>query len=288
VRKLTFFLAAVFSVLFAEKALCHATAFSIESKSLNSFRYEEMRVEEAAPLSIRTGRFLSVDPAMDLKKTVPNPQMWNRYAYVINNPIRYTDPDGREHLNEPGFTKSLSEANWSEAPPEIRLAFNAQGALLSMAAGGMAMRAASNGLFAAAIRFPRAVLALMGIGAGMTGAPSVNLGSGARPIAGAVNVDSLSPGFRGNMQQIQVAGDALALPFKNGSIGNVTAQNLPSMLLGQGGQKLAGELSRTMQSGSTLSITTQTPGALKAFAELLSKTFKDVAIEGSQLTAIRR
>jgi RHS repeat-associated protein len=42
------------------------------------------------------GRFLSVDPAMDLKKTLPNPQMWNRYAYVMNNPMRYTDPTGRE------------------------------------------------------------------------------------------------------------------------------------------------------------------------------------------------
>jgi RHS repeat-associated protein len=42
------------------------------------------------------GRFLSVDPSMDLKKTIRNPQEWNRYAYVENNPIRYTDPDGRE------------------------------------------------------------------------------------------------------------------------------------------------------------------------------------------------
>jgi RHS repeat-associated protein len=39
------------------------------------------------------GRFLSVDPGgFDPSK----PQSWNRYAYVMNNPIRYTDPDGRE------------------------------------------------------------------------------------------------------------------------------------------------------------------------------------------------
>src|SRR5204863_7143384 len=41
------------------------------------------------------GRFLSVDPAMDVKSNLKNPQGWNRYAYVVNNPIRYVDPDGR-------------------------------------------------------------------------------------------------------------------------------------------------------------------------------------------------
>ncbi|MEK6374096.1 MAG: RHS repeat-associated core domain-containing protein [Acidobacteriota bacterium] len=38
-----------------------------------------------------TGRFLSVDPGgWDLLL----PQSLNRYSYVLNNPIRYTDPDG--------------------------------------------------------------------------------------------------------------------------------------------------------------------------------------------------
>jgi hypothetical protein len=40
-------------------------------------------------------RFLSVDPALDLKRTLPSPQLWNRYTYVANNPLRYIDPDGR-------------------------------------------------------------------------------------------------------------------------------------------------------------------------------------------------
>ena len=33
------------------------------------------------------GRFLSVDPAMDVGKNLPRPQRWNRYSYVTNNPI---------------------------------------------------------------------------------------------------------------------------------------------------------------------------------------------------------
>ena len=40
------------------------------------------------------GRFLSVDPKLDLKRTLRNPQGWNRYAYVLNNPLRYVDPKG--------------------------------------------------------------------------------------------------------------------------------------------------------------------------------------------------
>jgi hypothetical protein len=96
VRKLTFFLAAVFSVLFAEKALCRGTTFSVEPESFNCFRYEEIRVEGPIERSIRTGRFLSVDPVLDGKKALVQPQRWNRYCYVENNPINRIDPDGRQ------------------------------------------------------------------------------------------------------------------------------------------------------------------------------------------------
>src|ERR1700756_2598478 len=73
-----------------------------------------------------TGRFLSVDPVPGKPS---RPQSWNRYSYVLNNPLRYVDPDGREHVNEPGFTKPLTEANWSDAPPIIQAAFYVEGAL---------------------------------------------------------------------------------------------------------------------------------------------------------------
>jgi RHS repeat-associated protein len=41
------------------------------------------------------GRFLSVDPIVDLKLAAPTPQTWNRYAYVRNNPLHFTDPTGK-------------------------------------------------------------------------------------------------------------------------------------------------------------------------------------------------
>jgi RHS repeat-associated protein len=40
------------------------------------------------------GRFLSVDPIIS-KGAMRRPQMWNRYAYVANNPINATDPTGK-------------------------------------------------------------------------------------------------------------------------------------------------------------------------------------------------
>jgi hypothetical protein len=39
------------------------------------------------------GRFLSVDPGFDVQSE--DPRSWNLYAYVSNNPINATDPDGK-------------------------------------------------------------------------------------------------------------------------------------------------------------------------------------------------
>jgi RHS repeat-associated protein len=40
------------------------------------------------------GRWVSPDPAGLAAVNPANPQSWNRYAYVLNNPLTYTDPDG--------------------------------------------------------------------------------------------------------------------------------------------------------------------------------------------------
>jgi RHS repeat-associated protein len=44
------------------------------------------------------GRFLSVDPK-GRYSPLSSPQKWNRYAYALNNPVRYTDPDGAEEVD---------------------------------------------------------------------------------------------------------------------------------------------------------------------------------------------
>jgi hypothetical protein len=45
-------------------------------------------------------RFLSTDPAVKRRKNSHFPQRWNRYAYSLNNPIKYVDPDGLDIINK--------------------------------------------------------------------------------------------------------------------------------------------------------------------------------------------
>jgi hypothetical protein len=48
---------------------------------------------QARYFSAQQGRFASVDPA-NAGASLGDPQSWNAYAYVSNNPLTYTDPDG--------------------------------------------------------------------------------------------------------------------------------------------------------------------------------------------------
>ncbi len=40
------------------------------------------------------GRFTTVDPLISLER-IGNPMTWNRYQYVLNNPLQFIDPDGQ-------------------------------------------------------------------------------------------------------------------------------------------------------------------------------------------------
>jgi RHS repeat-associated protein len=46
----------------------------------------------------RVGRFTTIDPVLDQQAALLDPQRWNRYGYVSNNPLRFVDPDGREQV----------------------------------------------------------------------------------------------------------------------------------------------------------------------------------------------
>ena len=57
--------------------------------------------------SPKLGRFLSPDTIVP---SYANPQSWNRYSYVGNNPLRYTDPTGHMQA-EDRFTSSNGTCN---------------------------------------------------------------------------------------------------------------------------------------------------------------------------------
>ena len=44
------------------------------------------------------GRFTGPDAHGFTRRTLKNPQKWNKYAYVLNNPLGYIDPNGLEEL----------------------------------------------------------------------------------------------------------------------------------------------------------------------------------------------
>ena len=48
--------------------------------------------------SSRQGRFISVDP-LGASAIISDPQSFNRYTYVLNNPLKYIDPDGLDAQN---------------------------------------------------------------------------------------------------------------------------------------------------------------------------------------------
>jgi RHS repeat-associated protein len=55
------------------------------------------------------GRSTSVDPEnCQARQDLSNPQSWNAYSYVNNNPLRYIDPDGNA-LDDPSYWQQLKE-----------------------------------------------------------------------------------------------------------------------------------------------------------------------------------
>ena len=60
-------------------------------------------------LSAKTARFTTTDPAFTLADNLVDPQRWNKYAYVRNNPMSRVDPDGRDAvwINNANGTSTL-------------------------------------------------------------------------------------------------------------------------------------------------------------------------------------
>ncbi|KAF0237095.1 MAG: YD repeat-containing protein, partial [bacterium] len=76
------------------------------------FRDEETSLDfaQARHFSSNQGRFTSVDP-LGKSAEIEDPQTWNRYAYVSNNPINDTDPLGLQRNR----TKEQSQVTYDAA-----------------------------------------------------------------------------------------------------------------------------------------------------------------------------
>src|SRR6185295_18411501 len=46
-------------------------------------------------MSAAEGRFISADPVMVMNQRLFDPQQWNMYSYVRNNPLRLVDSNGK-------------------------------------------------------------------------------------------------------------------------------------------------------------------------------------------------
>ena len=80
------------------------------------------------------GRFLSLDPNLDIREASREPQLWNRYAYVTNSPLRYIDDNGRERLQAYHFPRELGglppESNADVARETLKMGVMAGATLL--------------------------------------------------------------------------------------------------------------------------------------------------------------
>jgi RHS repeat-associated protein len=62
--------------------------------------------------SSTAGRFMSPDPIIMNDLRMINPQRWNKYAYVINNPLMLTDPTGKDaaYVNFSGMARGFGHS----------------------------------------------------------------------------------------------------------------------------------------------------------------------------------
>jgi RHS repeat-associated protein len=84
-----------------------ATAFNQDSERMKFTGHERdlaspagagddldyMHARHESPL---ISRFLSVDPNLSIDEVLATPQKWNRYTYVLDNPLTYKDMNGRD------------------------------------------------------------------------------------------------------------------------------------------------------------------------------------------------
>jgi RHS repeat-associated protein len=87
-----------FGAPYAKASRCCDLEFNSSSQDTDSGEYSAT-YRELHPVQ---GRWIQPDPAGMAAVDPTNPQTWNRYAYVLNNPLSYVDPTGLECVWDDG------------------------------------------------------------------------------------------------------------------------------------------------------------------------------------------
>jgi len=120
------------------------------------------------------GRFLSVDSVLDVKRALREPQSWNRYTYVVNNPINRVDPDGRIAQNFDGGAARQLFPEDRAAQLEFDQDVAGKTAIAGTVVVGGIGAWAARGVLTTAAFSPRLALAAGSVLAGMTGQPTLS------------------------------------------------------------------------------------------------------------------
>jgi len=144
------------------------------------------------------GRFVSKDPVLG---SLGIPQTLNRYAYVVNNPLKYTDPTGEFWFKNPiGDWWDSLDSNWKTAIvfTVLTIAVIASAGVLAPAilgtviAGAAISGAISGGIYVASAAISEESLSLGGFAASIAqgaflGAAGAAVGSVAAGLASKIN-----------------------------------------------------------------------------------------------------
>jgi RHS repeat-associated protein len=154
------------------------------------------------------GRFTTIDPELNVNAALLDPQRWNRYAYVRNNPLRFTDPDGRDIRDFiSGALNALgSNMSWGLVPRQATgdLSYQAGQILGDVAALALAAGEGTAGLGAVATGGGLTVLSPAAGPAMVVVAPT---GAGVAVVGGAAVVHSVGVGAVATQQLMGRVGD---------------------------------------------------------------------------------
>jgi RHS repeat-associated protein len=98
---------------FGEQLTCTPSVDYTETHYADKKRDQESSLDYmgARYYSSTLGRFLSPDPVGIFVADPSNPQSWNLYSYVLNNPLSFVDPDGRDCVYLSDDSSSIEEVD---------------------------------------------------------------------------------------------------------------------------------------------------------------------------------